>query len=1496
MSVSSIQDPQNVLPKAELERLRDAARAAERWDVILRPNSESSFSRRVSAARAARVVLERAIASKQGPAGSPTTPEETAMFDLRQSPRLLRMVIADLSDKRRMIDKLPRISIPNEPEEPRIAKVAALYLQTVDGAFAVQSFRIFIDELQVHEPLLLDELWNAAAYLRFATLENLLRAAREFLQSKDAAAAELVLTNLRSLRSMGTADWVSLTESLIVLDATLRKDPAGAYAAMDFESRELYRKRIALIAAHSDLTECEVAETALLLAQECLRQPVDNPRIQHRRIHVGYYLVNKGFAQLAARSAYHAPIPDQIRTHIRAHADFYYITVIQSLTIIFIAALVAIPLPHASVIDILIAAFLLILPASQSAVDLVNNIVMSVFDPYALPKLDFSKGIPPECATLVAVPTLLLHEKQVRELVNDLEVRYIANRDPNLHFALLTDLPDSVTKPRDKDFDPLVDLATRLINELNAKYGSAGKGTFVFLHRHRIFNNKQGAWMGWERKRGKLIDLNKFMAGEFDAFPIKAGDVSALPSIRYVLTLDSDTQLPRGSAAKLVGAIAHPLNQAVIDPTLRIVTDGYGILQPRIGVAVQSASRSRLASIYSGQSGFDIYTRAVSDAYQDLYDEGSFTGKGIYEAETLHEVLSHRFPPNALLSHDLIEGAYARAGLAADIELIDDYPSHLSAYSRRKHRWVRGDWQIAPWMFTRVRDESRHWVTNPISEISRWKIFDNLRRSLVEPFTFILFVAGWIGLPGGPGYWTAVSLFLLFLPSLVQLFFGLVRAYAGGHSGAVSQVWSGVGKGLLITVFNLAFLPDQTLLAIDAIVRALVRQFITGQRLLEWETAAQAELGSRRSPADRYLALAPLVSAGVAIVVYLAHPHGKAIFIAAPILILWGLATLVKAWLNAPPREEKKRLSRADESFLQDHALLLWRFFGQFGVERHHHLIPDNVEEEGMFEAARVSPTNVGLLLNARQAACEFGFLTVPEFVDLTEKTLATMDRLKKHRGHLVNWYDTETLAPLGDAPFISSVDSGNLIASLMTLQSGALDRLTRPLLSAGLFEGIRVHWRMMTAQRVVPSAWAHVALPGTSSTMQQWVRWVADTEAAIARSNAAQSSTLTMDDDAVWWPQETLKRISSARALIRGYLPWLDPEFDTLRDIPELAVDDQAFAVTVEGAIGFAEALGGKLDQRLESTATDDPQRLELDRLRKLLPATVRNLRALERGLRSIAISAERLAAAMEFGFLIDPSRRLLSIGYDTSKQVLLDSCYDRLASEARVATFLAIARGELPKESWFKLGRDHTLAFGCYTLLSWTGTMFEYLMPALWMRRYHDTLISRTLDSCVSVQRAFAGSLQLPWGISESGESRKDDAGHYQYHAFGVPQLALSYAATAGPVISPYSSFLALGVDSIEALRNLRRMVSAGWVGSHGFYEAADFSKSSSKPILVREWMAHHQGMSLLAVLNLLNDNIVQRWFHASPLVQSTELLLHEAPIHKAMLKAEWKKIGAT
>ncbi|MGB6691201.1 MAG: glucoamylase family protein [Terracidiphilus sp.] len=1489
---SHARDESQTHPDTTGENLLEAARAALKWDVVLRPRTPSAFPARVAAARRALKKLERNIAAFTAESSMKPTlasPATAALRELKENPRPLRAAIAAVSGSSKLIDQLPRVIVSAHREEPRVAVAARLYFEAIDKPFSAETLSAFIHAVQEHEPFNLEELWNIGAFLRFILLEMILEETASVLGSKDAATAGLVTMHLKSLRAVGNTEWVPLIEPLIAFDAVLRQDPAMTYAAMDFDSRELYRKRVAFIARHSDCTEMGVAQAALEFAREASDHPVENPRMQRRRMHVGYYLIDKGLPQIGRHCGYHPPFIHRVRAFVRRNADYFYITAIQLLTIFFVAALILVPLPRYTFFDCLIIAVLLILPASQCAVDLVNNTVTALFDPHPLPKLNFRMSIPAEFTTLVAVPTLLLNEEQVRGLVTDLEVRYLANRDAHLHFALLTDLPDSVARPHDRDSHPLVELAVRLIDDLNAKYAARGQGYFFLLHRHRVFNRKQGVWMGWERKRGKLLDLNRLLVGEFDAFPIKAGRLEALSQIRYVLTVDSDTQMPRGTAAKLIGAIAHPLNQAIIHPTLRVVTEGFGILQPRIGVAVQSTARSRLASIYSGQSGFDIYTRAVSDAYQEMYGDGIFTGKGIYEVRTFHAVLDRRFPRNALLSHDLIEGAYARAGLVTDVELIDDYPSHYSAYTRRKHRWVRGDWQIARWLFGRVPEESGKWVPNPISEVSRWKILDNLRRSLVEPFTFILFVAGWLGLPGGPLYWTLVAVFLLIFPTLVQLVFGLSRAILSERKGGVSQAFAGFGQALLLTLLNLVFLPHQTLLAFDAIIRSLVRAFITGERLLEWETAAESEArSSRRTAVDRYLALTPLVALAIAILVYLVHPHGDHIFYAAPILLLWGFADAVTNWLNAPPREEHRRLGPADETFLLDQALRIWRYFNQFGAERHNYLIPDNVEEERLFEAARVSPTNLGMLLNARQAAAELGFLTVPELVDLTQRSFDTIARLDKYRGHLYNWYDTQTLQPIGTR-MVSSVDSGNLVASLYTLQGGTLDVARRPLIPHQLFIGLSACWRMSPLHERKTASRLKLSLPRLNANTAEWLAWIP--RAATSLSEVTGLDNLG-DSDAQWWLSETERRIAAILALLCDYMPWLLPEYAALRELPQLEINQQADKFTIETASTFAHGLAARLTLAWSKLSHDASLVAAAEQLRASLPAATENLRELAAGLRSVAERAERMAEDTEFAFLVHPYTQMLSIGYDADSRKLHDACYDLLASEARIATFIAVARGDLPQESWFKLSRDHTLAYDRLLLLSWTGTMFEYLMPALWMRSYPHTLIARTLAACVDVQRAFANSLNIPWGISESGFARKNDDGHYDYQAFGIPAIALKYDATAGPVVSPYSTFLALGVDSIAALRNLHRIASAGWVGPFGFYEAIDFSVKSGKPVPVREWMAHHQGMSLLAVVNLLRGNTVQEWFHSIPLMQSAEIVLHEMPMSKGFLLAKLKE----
>ena len=1477
-----------------LRQLSAAADIAAAWEFLPRPNTPSSFPKRVEAARQALREMESRLAREPlpPPVNDPAiTARRSALLELGASHRMFRSVITAVADDPRGLARLPRLQPAPAEDEPRIAGVARVYLETVEGLFSASTLQTFIHDLQAHELLNVDELWQIGTFLKFVMLETLLEESRALLQGSGAGPAPLLVDRIKSMRAITHADWVFLIEPLIVFDTFLKQDPTGAYAAMDFESREMYRRRVAEVARRSDAPEIEVAKVALDLAEKAQTASVANARSQCKREHVGFYLIDRGFRQLADRVGFHPSPSWRARQFVRTHAQDFFLNGIVLLTVLFVFAVLFPVLPQIDGFGELIAVLVLLcLPASQDAVDLINNAITAYFDPEPLPKLDFSEGIPAECSTLVAVPTLLLNENQVRRLVNDIEVRFLANRDPNLHFALLTDLADSASKPREKDFHPLVELAIHLVDELNAKYASRSQGSFLLLHRHRIFNTRQGVWMGWERKRGKLLDLNKLLTHKFDAFPIKAGPVEVLDKTRYVITLDSDSQLPYGTAARLVGAIAHPLNRAIIDPKRRIVTEGFGILQPRVGVSVRSTASSRLAAIYTGRGGLDLYTRAISDAYQDLFGEGIFTGKGIYEVAAVQAVLDRRFPRDSLLSHDLIEGAYARAGLLADVELIDDYPSHSSAYLRRKHRWLRGDWQIAQWVFSRVPDESGSTVVNPISSISRWKIFDNLRRSLVDPAFFVLFLAGWCFLPGGAFYWTIAPVLLLFFPTIAQFLLAAGRAAATRNRGQMGEAVCGLQQASMISLLRLAFLPHETLLALDAIVRALARRFITGERLLEWETAAQSEMRTGHpAPAERYLAATPMIAGVAGVLVLLLADHAWDVLFALPVLALWAFAPPITNWLNQPPRE-KHHLPEADREFLRAHALRIWRYFFQFSNEHHHYLIPDNVMEDGLREAARVSPTNIGLLLNARQAANELGFITPPEFVSLSGSTLGTIAGMEKYRGHLYNWYDTATLKPLDDSPFVSSVDSGNLVASLFTLHTGALSLTARPLLKPELFDGLATHLRILCSEMGHPQAISRLAMPGPKDDLPSRIGWLSHAKTFLKETCSMPSA----DPQVAWWMRETGHRIEAIDRLLQDYLPWLKPQFAALRGVDQFGINRHAFDLNCSEAIEFAEELRFSMTNAHRILTAEQEISQAREQLLDLLPQAIHNLKTLLRDLEQVAKNAEHLAQEMDFSFLVDPSRRILSIGFEMGPRRRHASCYDLVASEARIATFLAVARGDIPPQSWLKLGREHTFAYGRFLLLSWSGTMFEYLMPALWMRAYSGTTIARTQEACVKVQQEFGRERGIPWGISESGASRVNDRGDYHYFAYGIPRLSLWFEATAGPVISPYSTFLALPVDPSEALHNLRRMQAESWTGAYGFYEAADFSTGSRGPVLVKEWMTHHLGMSLLAVVNLLRDNVVQEWFHRHPQIQAAEMLLQEMPVGKSILKAQLKEIA--
>ncbi len=1476
LKVDAAPVPNLQLSDTEQTELRESAIRAARACAWIAGGHHSDRPRRIFRKSSARFSsLERELYKLR--TGEPSE-DLKALYD---SLRLVRTDIQDLHESTKFLTRLPAVRTAADDSIPRCIVLARALLNATNNRLTEPIFSFFLEAVQEVEPLRLSELSGMLAAFKLVLLERLADTgwkALEAFRAKNVEAPGYGIDRiLRSLRLVGEVEWKERLEQLSIVHRTLCLDPAGVYSRMDFESRAVYRTAVERIAAHSDVSEIELARLAVQMAEEAKVNRSAPEALRERLRHAGYYLIDQnGSLDLLHKVAYRPSLGTSIKRLFRRFPDEVYIIGIEFVTLITVVALMMSLVRSHGGFGLIVSALLLILPATQAAVELTNYFVTTVLTPRPLPKLNFSSAVEPSCATMVAIPTLLINEKQIRQLVDDLEVRYLVNRDPNIFYALLTDLPDTAEPVG--EHDGRIDFAIGLLENLNRKYAGEPYGGFYLFHRHRIYNPREGAWMGWERKRGKLLDLNQLLRNVYDPFPVKAGDMSRLPKIRYVLTLDSDTQLPRGSAQRLIGAMAHPLNRPLVDPELNIVTEGYGILQPRVGISVHSATRSRLATIYSGETGFDIYSRAISDVYQDLYGEGIFTGKGIYDVDALRQVLEHRFPRNALLSHDLIEGAYARAGLVSDIEVIDDYPSHYSAYNRRRHRWLRGDWQIARWIFNRVPDESRSLVPNPISLVSKWKIIDNLRRSLIEPATFILLVAGWFFLPGGPGFWTLVNLALLFLPIYFRLLFSLVRAIWG------SQKWAHAREALvdfatshISILLNIAFLAHQTLVSLDAIFRTVVRSTITHTRLLEWETATEAELGIRkRTPVDIYLDWVPAVGVCIGLALFL---RLQALPYALPFVVAWCYSKLISNWLNRSPHPQDLELSEKERRFLRDIALRTWRYFTEFSTENNHWLIPDNVQEDPYRVAERISPTNLGFLFNARQAALEFGYLTLSEFVTQTERTLDSALKLPRYFGHYVNWYDNLTLQPLNPL-FISSVDTGNLVASLWSLKQGCLELLHKPVIRQNALTGLSDYCRMAGSE--VRGRTDDYGRLFQLSDSREWLPQLfrTDERTSPLPSEPAENPHFS-------WATELEGRLRALKDEASRFMPWYRPEFEELRQSVSGKSSLPSGTLTAAGGNAYYDELDRKLHGMAGQPGLTQDLLAQITRLRADIAGCRARLNDIASRLRKLASELDRVAREMDFEMIVDNRRRLLSIGYDVASQKLSTSCYDLLASESRTAAFIAIAKSEAAQDCWFRLGRQHTVCERETVLISWTGTMFEYLMPAIWMKSHPNTLLDRAVRSAVRVQQLYAQKRNIPWGISEAAYSKRDSEGNYQYAAFGVPGLALNVARGASLVVSPYSSCLALLVDAPRAVQNLRRLAGKKWLGDYGYYESGDFTAYSNRALLPRKyelircWMAHHQGMSLAAICNVLHDSAFQRWFHAETLVQASDLILQERPL---------------
>ena len=1308
------------------------------------------------------------------------------------------------------------------------------------------------------------------------TIEQLVQS-----ENQQLAAEQVSISNsIGSLRFLGAMDWREFVETMSVVEQTLREDPGGVYGKMDFATRDRYRHVVEKIAKGSRLSESDVARKAIQLTHEgAARKGGDD-----RAAHVGFYLIDKGLPQLE-RTAEVRLSPAVVLQRMSEQCPLLlYLGTITLMTAIVAGSFLA--KAHASGVHGWLLALIGILSlvcASQLAVALVNWLATLQATPHLLPRMDFSKGIPPESRALVVIPTMLISPHNIEDLVEALEVRFLANRDENLHFGLLTDFRDAGEETIPEDA-PLLRLAQKSIEVLNEKYRSAKGDMFFLFHRPRRWNPRERMWMGYERKRGKLAELNALLrGGSRDRFSLVVGETAALSNVKYVITLDTDTQLPRDSAWQFVGAMAHPLIRARYDEDKQRVCEGYGILQPRVAVSLAGTNRSRYARLCGSEPGIDPYTRAVSDVYQDLFHEGSFIGKGIYDVDAFERALNGRFPENRILSHDLLEGCYARAGLLTDVQLYEEYPFRYSADVSRRYRWILGDWQIAWWLLPRVPGPGASHQRNPLSGLSRWKIFDNLRRSLAPSALTLLLLLGWTVLSPA-WFWTLSVIGIILIPSLsvsiLDLFQKPGDVLLRQHLAAAVR---SAGRHFAQAVFTIVCLPFEAFFSLDAIVRTAGRMLVTHTRLLEWSPSSDSDRTNRAdlSASCRTMWIAPVLATAAVISLTLSRP--VALAVAGPILGLWFASPAIAWWISRPLARHGARLTADQTIFLRKLSRRTWAFFETFVGPEDHWLPPDSYQEHPVAAVGhRTSPTNMGLALLANLSAYDFGYIPAGQLIERTANALRTMDALERHRGHFYNWYDTQSLKPLPPL-YISTVDSGNLAGHLLTLRPGLLALPDHKILGSRLFDGLSDTLRILVDA-------AGGAAPAPLAELQKDLASASDsrpTTLAAARlcldglATSAAEVVGGFDADpesqATWWARALARQCQAALDELTFLAPWIllpapQNRLGELRGIDEIP--------TLRELAGLEEELLPAIEHRLGSDAT--PEESEwFGELRRLITEASHRARARIAAIERLALQSSGLAG-MEYDFLYDKARHLLAIGYNVGERRRDSSYYDLLASEARLCSFVAIAQGQLPQESWFALGRLLTNAGGEPILLSWGGSMFEYLMPLLVMPTYENTLLDETYKAAVERQIEYGKKRGVPWGSSESGYNTIDVHLNYQYRAFGVPGLGLKRGLAEDLVIAPYASTLALMVAPEEACLNLQRLAAEGLEGEYGFYEAIDYTPSrlprGQSNAVVRSFMAHHEGMSFLSLAYLLLDRPMQKRFESDPLVQATTLLLQE------------------
>jgi cyclic beta-1,2-glucan synthetase len=1275
---------------------------------------------------------------------------------------------------------------------------------------------------------------------------------------KEAAFQLSIGNSITSIRAVEALNWKDFFEKISYVEKILKKDPLGIYEKMDFESRDYYRHEIEKFSRIMKVPESFVAKKAVECAEEANSEAKDI-----YRKHIGYYLVDNGLDELKRRLA-QKNNKDRFISWIKEHNVGVYsgITVLGILLLEAFILIFWLDADNTTWWLYVTAALGIFIPCSEIILSILNWSITKLTSPRFVPKLSLEEGIPQESSSIVVIPTLINSEKKVVDLINDMEIYYLANMENNLYFALLCDFRDSKNEnePEDKI---IVERALKEVKDLNNKYSKNGREIFYFFSRYRKYNEKQGVWMGWERKRGKLKEFNLLLRGSNDtSYNVISGDISKLSDIKYVITLDADTQLPRGSAKALIGAMSHILNKPYYRSDGKRVARGYGLMQPRISVGTMNANKTLFSRIFSGETGIDMYTTAFSDLYQDIFGEGIFTGKGIYDIDVFENTMENEIPENAVLSHDLLEGSYARTALVTDIELVDGYPAYYNSSSKRLHRWVRGDWQLLPWL----RKDS------PLSFLSKWKMVDNLRRSLLSPSIIVLIILGLTVLPANSP-WVTLAFFVVLCP----LMFDVTEAVAEPIKGiSLSGRFGSIRMVLKQFILIFSFLPYQAYLMLDAVIRTIYRMYVSKRNLLEWQTAADVEAKSGKRFGDYVQSM--WIGSAIALVIgilafNISYILGLTLL---PSVIIWFISPYTAYFISRDEGAQDYKLTDEHNDLLRRLSRKTWAYFEDFVNSENNWLAPDNYQEDPDNGVAhRTSPTNIGMGFISCLAAHDLGYIGASDAIDRVDKILTSIEGLSNYKGHLYNWYDTKTKAPLFPR-YVSTVDSGNMVCYMWVTSEALVEYLREPFINRRLLDGMRDTLKLAceelgevgTEDSKLMDAFVKVK----NFNIFSWKEFITD-----LRNTALNIEKSAIEKDMYW-----NAKVKNSTSKFLGELQRMAPWIDLMKDKEEKDIVDRLNRMYAEVPLEKIPEEIDNIINFIEDSTEELNSRAYIRELKELLKNSSGEIEKEVNKAYSIQQRLNKFVDDTDFRMLYDKKRGLFSIGYDIEKDALNNSYYDLLASEARGASLIAIAKGDIDQKHWFKLGRAMTVMGSHRGLVSWSGTMFEYFMPLLIMKNYPDTLLDETYKAVIEGQKKYARDRKIPWGISESAFYTFDINLNYQYKAFGVPGIGLKRGLANELVIAPYASVMTLQMDLIGAINNIKRLIREGTEGRYGLYEAVDYTKErlpkNQNSVIVKCFMVHHQGMSLMALNNVLNNNVFQQRFHRIPRVKATELLLQE------------------